>query len=50
MSKKKWKKLHDAPSQAKEDEKEEKEEKIDIAKLFAKAKRKQRPIIKSYRR
>jgi hypothetical protein len=49
MSKKKWKKLHDAPSQAQEDDKE-KEEKIDIAKLFAKAKRKQRPIIKSYRR
>jgi len=47
MSKKKWKKLHDVPLQAQEDEKEEK---IEIAKLFTKAKRKQRPIIKSCRR
>jgi hypothetical protein len=44
MSKKKWKKLHEepAPSQTKEDK--------PAAEIFAKAKKKQRVIIKSYQR
>lgn len=44
--KKKWKKLHEepAPSQTKE------EKPVDAAEAFAKAKKKQRIIIKSYQR